>query len=145
MNEPTDSPRVAKGLAFGALAAAAVGVVYGLSAELVGLTFSLPVVGLVGGWVIGTAVAYGAWGESAHEPDRNVRVGATVLAVASWLLGLVVAYIVSQALIPEATTALGDRLSVGGFFDYFLGLDLVRLLHLLSLALVSFMTWRAAR
>ena len=145
MNEPTDSSRVVYGLTLGVLATVVFGVAYGLSAELVGLTFSLPVVGVVGGWIIGTAVAYGTWGESAHEPDRTVRVGAAVLAGVGWLLGLVVAYVVSQALIPQAATGLVERLSLGGFLDYILGLDLVRLLHLLSLVLVTFMAWRSAR
>ena len=114
-------------------------------AELVGLTFGLPVVALVGGWIIGTAVAYGAWGESVHEPLRTLRRGAVLLAVVAWLLGLILAYVVSQALIPQAATALSDRLSVGGFFDYILGLDVVRFIHLLSLAFVAVMAWRAAR
>jgi len=141
----SDSPRFARGLALGALAAVVIGVVYGLSAELFGLTFGLPVVALIGGWIIGTTVAYGAWGESVHEPLRALRRGAVVLAVVAWLLGLVVAYVVSQAFIPQATTSLAERLSMGGFLDYILGLDLVRFIHLLSLAFVAFMAWRAAR
>jgi hypothetical protein len=145
VNEAADSPRVARGLALGALAAVIFSVVYGLSAELIGITFGLPVVALLGGWTIGTAVAYGVWGESVHEPDRTLRRGALALAAGSWLLGLVIAYFVSQALIPQATTSLAERLSVGGFLDYILGLDLVRFIHLLSLALVAVMAWRAAR
>lgn len=143
--DPADSPRFAYGLGLGWLAAAAYAVVYGLSAELVGLTFGLPVIGLLGGWLIGTAVAYGGWGENEHLPHRGLRWGAVALAVEGWLLGLILAYIVSQALIPQATTTLADRLTVGGFFDYFLGLDLARLLHLLALALTALMAWRAAR
>ena len=34
---------------------------------------------------------------------------------------------------------------MGGFFDYILGLDVVRFIHLLSLAFVAVMAWRAAR
>ena len=132
-------------MGLGLLAALVFAAVYGLSAELVGLTFGLPVVALVGGWIIGTAVAYGAWGESVHEPLRTLRRGAVLLAVVAWLLGLILAYVVSQALIPQAVTVLSDRLSVGGFFDYILGLDVVRFIHLLSLAFVAVMAWRAAR
>jgi hypothetical protein len=127
------------------LAALVFALVYGLSAELIGLTFGLPIVALLGGWVIGTAVAYGAWGESAHEPNRRLRQGALALAVAALIVGLIVAYVVSQALIPEAVTPLGSRLSVGGFFDYLLGLDIVRFIHLISLAFVALMAWRTAR
>lgn len=145
LQDPTDSPRFALGLGLGWLTAAAFAVIYALSAELVGLTFGLPIVGLAGGWLIGTAVAYGGWGEFEHLPQRGLRLGAVALAVEGWLLGLILAYILSQAFIPQASTPLSDRLSVGGFFDYFLGLDFARFLHLLALPLATFMAWRAAR
>jgi hypothetical protein len=145
LQDPTDAPRFAVGLGLGWLAAAAFAVVYALSAELVGLTFGLPIIGLVGGWLIGTAVAYGGWGEFEHLPHRGLRLGAVALAVEGWLLGLILAFILSQAFIPQASTPLSDRLSLGGFFDYFLGLDFARFLHLLALPLAAFMAWRAAR
>lgn len=143
--DPTDSPRFALGFGLGWLAAAAFAVVYALSAELVGLTFGLPIVALLGGWLIGTAVAYGSWGEIEHLPHQGLRVGAVSLAVEGWLLGLILSYILSQVLIPQASTPLSDRLSVGGFFDYFLGLDYARFLHLLALPLAALMAWRAAK
>jgi hypothetical protein len=145
LTDPTDSPRFALGLGLGWLAAAAFAVVYALSAELLGLTFGLPIVALAGGWLIGTAVAFGGWGEFEHLPHQRLRVGAVSLAVEGWLLGLILAYILSQAFIPQASTPLSDRLSVGGFFDYFLGLDFARFLHLLALPLAALMAWRAAR
>jgi hypothetical protein len=145
LTDPTDSPRFALGFGLGWLAAAAFAVVYALSAELVGLTYGLPIIGLFGGWLIGTAVAYGGWGEFEHLPHRGLRLGAVGLAVEGWVLGLILSYILSQAFIPQASTPLSDRLSVGGFFDYFLGLDFARYLHLLALPLVAFMAWRAAR
>jgi hypothetical protein len=142
----TDPPRTFYGFAFGAAAGLAFVVVYGLSAELLGLTFGLPVVGLLGGWLIGTAVAYGAWGERPHPPLRTLRVGAVVIAVLAWLGGLKVAYVVSQALIPQATTGLLDRLSLGGLMDYLFGtFDFVRLFHVVAVALLAVMAWRAAR
>lgn len=142
----TDPPRTAYGFLLGVLAGLVVGVAYGLAAELLGLTFSLPVVGLVGGWVIGTAVAYGAWGEREHAPSRPVRSAAAVVGVMAWLVGLVVAYIVSQALIPEATSALLERVSLGGFLDYVFGtFDFIRVLHVVAVALLAFVAWRTAR
>jgi hypothetical protein len=145
LQDPTDAPRFAVGLGLGWLAAAAFAVVYALSAELVGLTFGLPIIGLVGGWLIGTAVAYGGWGEFEHLPHRGLRLGAVALAVEGWLLGLILAFILSQAFIPQASTPLSDRLSLGGFFDYFLGLDFARFLHLLALPLAALTAWRAAK
>jgi hypothetical protein len=143
--DPADSPRFAYGIGLGWLAAAGFAVVYASSAELLGLSFGLPVVALLGGWIIGTAVAYGAWGELEHLPARGLRLAAVALGIEGWALGLILAYILSQALIPQSSIALADRLSVGGFFDYLFGLDLVRFIHALSLALVAFMAWRAAR
>ena len=143
--DPTDTPRYALGLGLGWLAAAGFAVVYALAAELVGLTFGLPIIGLIGGWVIGMAVAHGGWGEHEHLPHRGLRIGAVSLAVEGWLLGLIVSYILSQAFIPQASTPLSDRLSVNGFFDYFLSLDFARFLHLLALPAVAFMAWRTAK
>ncbi|MEA2677223.1 MAG: hypothetical protein QOJ81_1364 [Chloroflexota bacterium] len=145
LQDPSDSARYARGLGLGWLAAAAFAVVYGLSAELVGLTFGLPIIGLLGGWLIGTAVAYGGWGELEHLPHRGLRLGAVSLAVEGWVLGVILSYILSQALIPQATTALSDRVTLGGFFDYFLGLDFARFLHVAALLLAALMAWRAAR
>ncbi|HUP83627.1 MAG TPA: hypothetical protein VM284_05485 [Candidatus Limnocylindria bacterium] len=143
--DPSDTPRYAVGLGLGWVAAAAFTVVYALSAELIGLTFGLPIVALLGGWIIGTAVAYGGWGELEHLAHRGLRLGAVSLAVEGWLLGLIVAYILSQVFIPQASTALSDRLTLSGFFDYFLGLDFALYLHLLALPLAALMAWRAAR
>jgi hypothetical protein len=143
--DPADSPQFARGLGLGWLAAAGFAVVYALSAELVGLTFGLPVLGLIGGWAIGTVVTLGAWGENEHPPHRGLRLGAVSLAVEGWLLGLILSYILSQVFIPQASTPLTDRLSLGGFFDYFRGLDFAWLLHLLALPAAAYMAWRAAR
>lgn len=141
-----DQPRTAYGVFLGVLAGLAVAVAYGLAAELLGLTFSLPVVGLIGGWVVGMAVAYGAWGESEHAPDRVVRGGSVVIGVGAWIGGLIVAYVVSQALIQQATSSLFDRLSLSGFFDYVFGTyDFLRLLHVVALALLAGVAWRSAR
>ncbi len=143
--DPADSPRFAYGIGLGWLAAAAFAIVYAASAELLGLSFGLPVVALLGGWIIGTAVAYGGWGEVEHVAHRGLRVWAASLALEGWALGLILAYVLSQVFIPQSSVPLADRLSVGGFFDYLLGLDLVRFIHVLSLAFVALMAWRAAR
>jgi hypothetical protein len=145
LEDPTDSPAFALGLGLGWLAAAGFAVVYALSAELFGLSFGLPIVGLAGGWMIGTVVTRFAWGEFEHLAHRGLRLGAAGLAVEGWLLGVILSYILSQAFIPQASTPLSDRLSVTGFFDYFLGLDIALVLHLVALVLAALMAWRAAR
>jgi hypothetical protein len=138
--------RTAYGLGLGLLGGLSFAIVYGLSAEVLGLQWGLLVVALVGGWFIGTAVAYGAWAEAEHLPVRALRIGAVLCGSLGWLLGLVVAYVVSQALIPQAATALLERLSLGGYLDYLDGMfDYVRLIHALAVALLAVMAWRAAR
>ena len=68
------------------------------------------------------------------------------MTLGGWLIGLGLAYMISQALIPEASTALIERLSVDGFRVYFSGVfDAVGLIHFLSLALMAVMAWRGAR
>lgn len=120
--------------------------IYALLAEALGLTFGLLAVGLFGGMLIGSAVANGAWRGAPHVADHKLVVGAVAIAFAAWLLGVFLAYVISQALLPQATTPLIERLAPGRFLEYILGLDLViRLIHLLSLAAIVVMAWRGAR
>ena len=141
-----DRPQVLFGYGLGVLAGLAMAVLYAVAAEGLGLTFGLLAVGFFGGWAIGGAVAHGAWSGSAHAPVRALQVGAAVIAVLAWLLGLFLAYVVSQALLPEAATPLLERVTLSGFYDYVAGtFDFVRLVHLVSLLAAALMAWRSAR
>jgi hypothetical protein len=143
---PADHPRALFGYGLGLLAGLAVAVLYAGAAEVLGLTFGLLAVGFFGGWAIGGAVAYGAWSGRAHLHVQSLQVGAAVIAALAWLVGLFLAYVVSQALLPEATTPLLERVTLSGFFDYVAGtFDFVRLVHLVSLVAAAFMAWRGAR
>jgi len=135
----------ARGVAFGILAAIATAVVYGVFAEVLGFTLGLIVVGFVGGWLIGNGLAYGVWSGGEHETNRALRWTAVALAVVGWVGALVLAFVISQALLPQAATPLSERVTVGGFVDYFFGLDIVRFIHVISLALMASMAWRGAR
>jgi hypothetical protein len=143
---PADHPRAAFGYLLGLLVALVVAVLYAVAAEVLGLTFGLLAVGFFGGWAIGGAVAYGAWSGRLHVRVNSLQVGAAVIAGLGWLLGLVLAYAVSQALLPEATTGFLERVTLSGFAAYLSGtFDAVGLIHVVSLVAAAFMAWRGAR
>lgn len=142
----TDDARLPTAYVLGLIAGLALALVYGLCAEVLGLSWGLLVVAVVGGTIVGGAVGRGAWAGSAHVRVRQLQAGAAVIGGVAWLIALVLAYVFSQALIPQATTGLLERISVGGFADYFGGtFDFVRLIHLVGLALITLMAWRGAR
>lgn len=142
----SDQPRGLRSYDLGVLAALAVAVAYGLSAALFGLTWGLIAVGFVGGIVIGGAVNRGAWQGRPHVTVRRIQLMGALLALGGWILGLFLAYVISQVLLPQAGTPLLERLSFGRFSDYFLGLDeQIRFIHAASMAATVFMAWRGAR
>ena len=158
MNETTDGPALADGQLLadkpnslhgydlGLLAGLGFALVYGLSAEVIGLTWGLAAVGFVGGIVIGGAITRGAWVGRKHVTRRRLQLIAALIGIGSWILGLGFAYVLSQALIPQASTGLLERLSFAGFSDYFGGLfEFLRVVHAAALAAVAFMAWRGAR
>ncbi len=138
-----DRGRALKAFDWGALAGIGVAVAYGLLWGLLELHFGLIAIGVMGGWLIGAAVTHGAWRGELHVPDRRLRVLAAALGASSWLGGAFIAYFISQALFPNPTTGLLERLSFAGFSDYLI--SLVDLVHGIALlALVTF-AWRSAR
>ena len=141
-----DRPNPLHGYDLGLIAGLGFTVVYGLSAELLGLTWGLAAVGFIGGIVIGGAVTRGAWGNRRHITIRRLQVTAALIGAGSWIVGLFFAYALSQAFLPQASTGLLERISFGGFSDYFGGLfDFLRIAHAAALAAVIFMGWRGGR
>jgi len=139
-------PRALRGFDYGLLAGLAVAVAYGVAAELFGLTWGLLAVGFLGGLLIGAAVTRGAWDRRMHITVRRLQVAAAGIAIGAWLIGIFLAYVISQALFPQATTPLIERVSFDGFSDYFAGLfDSIRFIHAASVAAMAFMAWRGAR
>ncbi len=142
----TDQPRGLHGFDLGVLASLAAAVVYGVSADLLGLTWGLIAVGFIGGMFIGAATARGAWGRDAHPPSRRVQLMASVLATGAWFVGVAVAYLLSQLLYQAAGTNLLERLTVDGLAEYFGGLyEAAGISHAGALAAMVFMAWRWAR
>ena len=139
------APSTARGVALGAIAGINVAVVYGILSEPFELSLGLIVVALGGGWLIGNAIAYGAWLGADHTTNRSLQYAGVAISVIAWIGALILAYLITQIMLPAASTPVSARLSLQGFLDYFVGLDLTRVIHLLSLLLMSFMAWRGAR
>lgn len=141
-----DKPNLLQGYDLGLLAGLVFALGYGAAAEVIGLTWGLAPVGFIGGIVIGGAVTRGAWKGRVHVTLRRLQLTAALIGVGAWIVGLVTSYVISQLLIPQASTGLLDRLSFGGLSDYFGGLaEGLRLAHAAALAAAPFMAWRGAR
>ncbi len=144
--EHATEPRGLRSYGLGLLAGLAVALVYGLCAELLGLQLGLVAVGFVGGMGIGAAVTRGAWQGRPHVTLRRLQIVAALIGLGAWIAGVLIAYLVSQALLPQASTPLLERLSFGRFSDYFVGLDeQIRFIHAAALAALAYMAWRGAR
>jgi hypothetical protein len=131
MQSPTRRGRV---LALGSTAALATGAAWAALSAILDLHLGLLVVAAFGGWLIGSAVK--PIGRRAHR-------WAVGLAALAALLGLVGDFVLSQLLLPAASTPIGDRLTLGAFFDYLGGtFDIIAAL---AIALLLLVAWRSAR
>ena len=139
-------PNFLHGFDLGLLAGIGFAIAYGLLAYPIGLTFGLIAVGFIGGIVIGGAVSRGAWTGRPHITVRRLQLMSGLVAIGAWIVGLFVSYVMSQALLPEATSGLLERISLAQFNDYFAALgEFIRLSHAGALAAAAFMAWRGAR
>jgi hypothetical protein len=138
-------------------AALLVALAMGLLGGLFDLTAGLIVVGLIGGWLIGRAVAGVARGGSLESwlsgaepsPGRTpgtVRLVALACAIAAVAGGLVILWIVSLAAVRDATSGLLDRLAALPLRDW-LDPQLGQLgpILLLTLLATTVAAWRSSR
>lgn len=132
-----------RALFFGGLAALATAVGWLLVAGVLGLDYGAVVVAILLGWLVGTAVAYGAWSGGVHGPDAGIRTIAVALAVAGWGLGVFLDYLWSQLTIPESQQTLAERLAAEPFPAWVGGQ--LNPLFILSAVAVGLFAWRAAR
>jgi hypothetical protein len=138
-----DRRRALDAFDFAALATIGVAVVYGLLWSVIQLHLGLIAVAVMGGWIIGGAVARGAWRKERHFPDIRLRAMAAAFGLLAWIGGAAVGYVLGQVLLPEAVTPVTARISFGGFADYLVGVyDLV---HGIALATLVYFSWRSAR
>jgi hypothetical protein len=134
-----------RAILFGVGAAIIVVLAYAAFAEILQFTLGLLVVAFVGGWLIGNGIAYGAWSGREHETRRAWQWFAIATSIVAWVAAVFLAFFISQALLPAASTPLNARITLDGFLAYFNGLDVTRVVHVVALALMAFMAWRGAR
>lgn len=134
-------------------AAALSALAYAILAEPFGFSWGLIVVGLIGGAAIGYFLKTGPQPEPAdlqsrsdeYPTERLRRRGqysAVALAMAAWLIGLALAYVLSQVLYQAATTPLTSRLSLPGLWEY---AQIALLPRAIALGATVMTAWRSAR
>jgi hypothetical protein len=131
MESPT---RRGRPLAFGVVAAIGTGAAWALLSAVLDLHFGLLVVAAFGGWLIGMAV---------KPVGSRARRWAIALALAAALVGSIGDFVLSQLLLPQSSTPLGQRLSISSYLDYLSGtFDII---DALAIALLVLVAWRSAR
>jgi hypothetical protein len=109
-----------RSLLLGGAAAALTALAWGLLAGVLDVRPGLLVVVGIGGWAIGLGVRRGAWGGAPHTPSNRGPLVAGLLGAAAWLGGLLVTWVVAQALIRGSTRSLPERLSETPFLEWLL-------------------------
>lgn len=143
MSERVQEPSISGALAFG-LGATMLGAAgWWLTGGLFALTAGLLVVSLALGWLVGTGVAWGAWGERAHGPDRRLRVLAVFLGLLAWLSGSFAVYVFELAFLPQSQLPLLTKMARLPFLDF--TLQLFMPYGPFELAIIAVFAWRAAR
>ena len=125
------------------MVAVPVALIYGVLSDPFGLSWGLIVVGLVGGGLIGPAVAAGAWGGRFHLVVPRVHWLAVLIVVLAWIAATAFGYVAGQFFYQGAATPLFERLSLSGLIEYLNGS--VFSPSLLGLAAMAFTAWRGAR
>ena len=137
------APSISRAVLFGVAAAALLSFLWLFFAGVLGTDYGAIVLAAIGGWGVGTAVAYGAWGERPHDPFAGLRVAAVGLALGAWLGGTALDWVWSQATLPGSAQSLAERLAQTPFVDWFAGQ--LSVLTVLQVGLVALLSWRAAR
>jgi hypothetical protein len=113
-----ECPRWARGVAYGALAAAAGALVWLVAGGVIDLSGGLTVVAGVLGWAIGAAVRVGTWSGAAHLPDGRSGIIAIVLGLLTWLTGTFLVYLYALATLPASSVSFAERLAAQPFLDW---------------------------
>jgi hypothetical protein len=127
----------------GLVTAAAVGLGLGVLRSVFDLGPGLLVVAAVGAWLLGEAVARGAWGSAAHMPHEGVPRIAAVLGAIAWLAGSAVDYLLSLALLPASSRTFAERLSDQPFLAWLA--PQLSLLDAAEIVILMVVAWRSAR
>ena len=106
---------------YGIAAAVFVALVWLVAGGILDVSYGLVAAGVLGGWVVGTAVAPGAAdaGDAPEVEGRGPsrRVVAVALGLAGWLTGMFLAYAWDLATLPEAGGTLVERMAQVPFVE----------------------------
>jgi hypothetical protein len=122
---------------------AVVAIAAALLRSILDVTTGLLAVAVAGGWLVGAAVRYAAWGGEPHRASAAPELLGGVLGAVTWIAGSLLAWVVALAILPGSERSLLDRLAATPFLDW-LGPQ-VGLADLLSLGLATVLGWLAAR
>lgn len=120
-----------------------VAILAGLLRSILDVTTGLIALAVGGGWAVGATIRVGAWGRVPHRASVVPEVMGLVLGAATWVLALVLAWLVAMAILPGSERGLLDRLAATPFLDWLepqLGLA-----DILCLALAALLGWFGAR
>ena len=137
-----ERPDLVRATLLGAAGGLAYVVPAALLLAILSITAGLVAVAVLGGWLIGYGVRTGAWRGRAHRPSKAPLALAAGLGAAAWLAGLVLAWLVSMAILPASTKGFLDRLGANPFPDWIA--PQLSLLDYLVLAVMVAVAWLAA-
>jgi hypothetical protein len=132
-----------RGFAYGSVVGTVFALLWVVPATILDISAGLVLLAAVLGWLVGAAVRLGAWHGVAPERSAALGLAAATLAGAAWLLGTLLDYVVSLALLPASAVDLGQRM-VNEPFIAWLEPQLVPL-KLVEVVLAALAGWRSAR
>lgn len=136
-------PDLVRGLALGAAMGILVALGAGLLRSVLDVTLGLLAVAAAGGWAVGAAVRRGAWAGMAHRASTAPEVLGLLLGACTWVVAMLMAWLVAMAILPGSARSLIDRLASTPFLDW-LGPQL-GVADLVCLLLASLLGWAGAR
>jgi hypothetical protein len=113
-----ERPRLARASLLGLLAAAGIALVFGTMHAILSVTAGLIALSALGGWLIGAAVRWGAWGGAFHRPSNAPPTLAAAIAIAAWVGGLVAAWLLSMTILPGSTRSFAERVAGTPFLEW---------------------------
>lgn len=128
---------------FGAVAALLTAVLAAAFNAGLNLQVGVAVVAALGGWLIGRTVRVGAWSGRAHVPSPAPLVLAVLLALAAWLVGELLAYLLSLAALPDSVRTFPERIANLPFLDWLS--PQFGPLEIVSLFLLGGLAWFSSR
>jgi hypothetical protein len=138
-----DRPDLVRALLLGLLAGILVALAAALLRSILDMTAGLVALAVAGGWVVGAAVRRGAWAGLPHRASAAPELLGMLLGALTWVIALVLAWVVAMAILPASERTLLDRLAGIPFLDWLspqLGLGEVA-----GLVLAAILGWFGAR